>query len=120
MLGEAGGTSGLPAARFTLAWWSMDSCQKGQNVLKIRTPFSRLDLQCSELNVTMCVFFPSPTASMPMAVLNLGHIYPFQRGFFCKDNSIQYPYHDSTVTSTMLTVLGLGLPLSSVSKCTRR
>ncbi|EPQ12631.1 Lipid phosphate phosphohydrolase 1 [Myotis brandtii] len=48
-----------------------------------------------------------------MAALNLGHIYPFQRGFFCKDNSIQYPYHDSTVTSTMLTVLGLGLPISS-------
>ncbi|KAK1345407.1 hypothetical protein QTO34_014120 [Cnephaeus nilssonii] len=72
----------------------------------------------AELNVTMCVFFPSPTASMPMAVLNLGHIYPFQRGFFCKDNSIQYPYRDSTVTTTVLTVLGLGLPLSSVSKCT--
>ncbi|XP_019598721.1 phospholipid phosphatase 1 isoform X3 [Rhinolophus sinicus] len=53
-------------------------------------------------------------ASMPLAVLNLGQIYPYQRGFFCKDNSIQYPYHDSTVTSTVLTIVGLGLPISSM------
>ncbi|XP_073658224.1 phospholipid phosphatase 1 isoform X1 [Tursiops truncatus] len=53
-------------------------------------------------------------ASMPMAVLNLGQIYPFQRGFFCKDNSIQYPYHDSTVTTTVLNTVGLGLPISSM------
>ncbi|XP_070267846.1 phospholipid phosphatase 1 isoform X1 [Myotis yumanensis] len=69
---------------------------------KTRLPFVALDLLCVLL------------ASMPMAALNLGHIYPFQRGFFCKDNSIQYPYRDSTVTSTMLTVLGLGLPISSM------
>lgn len=64
----------------------------------------------------VCLFFPSPTASMPMTVLNLGQMYPFQRGFFCKDNSIQYPYHDSTITTTMLVVVGLGLPMLSVSK----
>ncbi|XP_054431321.1 phospholipid phosphatase 1 isoform X3 [Pteronotus mesoamericanus] len=51
---------------------------------------------------------------MPMAVLNLGQIYPFQRGFFCNDNSIQYPFHDSTVTSAILTVVGLGLPIFSM------
>ncbi|KAG8519818.1 Phospholipid phosphatase 1, partial [Galemys pyrenaicus] len=51
-----------------------------------------------------------------MAGLNLGHIYPFQRGFFCTDTSIQYPYKDSTITTTMLSVMGLGLPISSVSK----
>ncbi|XP_008571318.1 PREDICTED: lipid phosphate phosphohydrolase 1 [Galeopterus variegatus] len=53
-------------------------------------------------------------ASMPMAVLKLGQIYPFQRGFFCKDNSINYPYHDSTVTSTVLIIVGVGLPISSM------
>ncbi|KAM9693896.1 phospholipid phosphatase 1 isoform 3-T5 [Trichechus inunguis] len=51
---------------------------------------------------------------MPMAVLNLGQIYPFQRGIFCNDNSIKYPYHDSTVTSTVLTIVGVGLPISSM------
>ncbi|KAB0369630.1 hypothetical protein FD755_018623 [Muntiacus reevesi] len=53
-------------------------------------------------------------SSMPMAVLNLGQIDPFQRGFFCKDNSIQYPYHDGTITTTVLSTVGLGLPISSV------
>ncbi|KAL0628331.1 Phospholipid phosphatase 1 [Plecturocebus cupreus] len=54
--------------------------------------------------------------SMPMAVLKLGQINPFQRGFFCKDNSINYPYHDSTVTSTVLILVGVGLPISSVKR----
>ncbi|XP_073933593.1 phospholipid phosphatase 1 isoform X3 [Castor canadensis] len=53
-------------------------------------------------------------ASMPMAVLNLGQIYPFQRGFFCTDNSIKYSYHDSTVTTTILIILGVGLPIFSM------
>lgn len=57
---------------------------------------------------------------MPLAVLNLGQIYPFQRGFFCNDNSIQYPFHDGTITSTVLAVVGLGLPIFSVSKLLRR
>ncbi|KAM7148429.1 phospholipid phosphatase 1 isoform 1-T1 [Molossus nigricans] len=69
---------------------------------KARLPFVALDMLCVLL------------ASMPMTVLNLGQMYPFQRGFFCKDNSIQYPYHDSTITSTMLVVVGLGLPMLSM------
>ncbi|CAK6444088.1 unnamed protein product [Pipistrellus nathusii] len=67
---------------------------------KTRLPFVALDMLCVLL------------ASMPMAVLNLRYIYPFQRGFFCTDISIQYPYHDSTVSTTMLSVLGLGVPIS--------
>ncbi|KAG3266678.1 phospholipid phosphatase 1 isoform X5 [Ictidomys tridecemlineatus] len=51
---------------------------------------------------------------MPMTVLNWGQIYPFQRGFFCTDNSIKFPYHDSTVTSTVLIIVGVGLPISSM------
>ncbi|KAI2537494.1 PLPP1 isoform 6 [Pan troglodytes] len=69
---------------------------------KTRLPYVALDVLCVLL------------ASMPMAVLKLGQIYPFQRGFFCKDNSINYPYHDSTVTSTVLILVGVGLPISSL------
>ncbi|XP_048224472.1 phospholipid phosphatase 1 isoform X1 [Perognathus longimembris pacificus] len=69
---------------------------------KTRLPYVALDVTCVLL------------ASMPMAVLNLGQIYPFQRGFFCTDNSIKYPYHDGTVTTTMLIILGVGLPISSM------
>ncbi|KAG1700918.1 putative phosphatidate phosphatase [Nymphon striatum] len=31
---------------------------------------------------------------------------PFQRGFFCNDDSIKYPYHDSTITSLQLYFIG--------------
>ncbi|GAB5566878.1 phospholipid phosphatase 1 isoform X3 [Prionailurus iriomotensis] len=90
---------------------------------KTRLPYVALDVLCVfhvyhvkheflHLINQMMSFFGG-SASMPMAVLNLGQIYPFQRGFFCKDNSIQYPYHDSTVTSTVLNIVGLGLPISS-------
>ncbi|XP_053770825.1 phospholipid phosphatase 1 isoform X1 [Desmodus rotundus] len=69
---------------------------------RTRLPYVALDMLCVLL------------ASMPLAVLNLGQIYPFQRGFFCNDNSIQYPFHDGTITSTVLAVVGLGLPIFSM------
>ncbi|KAM5168144.1 phospholipid phosphatase 1 isoform 1-T1 [Callospermophilus lateralis] len=69
---------------------------------KTRLPYVALDVLCVLL------------ASMPMTVLNWGQIYPFQRGFFCTDNSIKFPYHDSTVTSTVLIIVGVGLPISSM------
>ncbi|XP_054367999.1 phospholipid phosphatase 1 isoform X1 [Mirounga angustirostris] len=88
---------------------------------KTRLPYVALDVLCVLLGTYVppargaCAREPgvrSP-ASMPMAVLSLSQINPFQRGFFCKDNSIQYPYHDSTITSTVLSIVGLGLPISS-------
>ncbi|XP_073953294.1 putative phosphatidate phosphatase [Choristoneura fumiferana] len=36
---------------------------------------------------------------------------PYQRGFFCDDDSLRHPYKDSTVTNIMLYVVGLGLPI---------
>ncbi|XP_055459478.1 phospholipid phosphatase 1 isoform X1 [Psammomys obesus] len=69
---------------------------------RTRLPYVALDVLCVLL------------ASMPMAVLNLGQIYPFQRGFFCSDDSVKHPYHDSTVSTVVLNVVGLGLPISSM------
>ena len=37
---------------------------------------------------------------------------PFHRGFFCDDESLMHPFHDSTVTSLML--YGIGFLLSIV------
>ncbi|XP_076163887.1 putative phosphatidate phosphatase isoform X2 [Ptiloglossa arizonensis] len=36
---------------------------------------------------------------------------PYKRGFFCNDESLNHPFHTSTVTSTMLYVIGLFLPI---------
>lgn len=36
---------------------------------------------------------------------------PYERGFFCDDESLKHPYKDSTVTNLMLYIIGLGLPV---------
>ncbi|KAK0170191.1 hypothetical protein PV328_010781 [Microctonus aethiopoides] len=40
------------------------------------------------------------------------HLYaePYHRGFFCNDESISHPFHDSTVTNIMLYIGGLFIP----------
>lgn len=44
---------------------------------------------------------------------------PYKRGFFCNDESLNHPFHTSTVTSTMLYVIGLFLPICGVSHLPR-
>jgi phosphatidate phosphatase len=40
---------------------------------------------------------------------------PYERGFFCDDESLIHPFHDSTVTSATLYSTGLLVPLISIS-----
>ncbi|XP_073685151.1 phospholipid phosphatase 1 isoform X1 [Garra rufa] len=65
-------------------------------------PFILLDIACLIL------------AGLPLAAFNLGKIKPYQRGFFCNDESITYPFHTSTVTSTVLYTVGFTLPICSM------
>ncbi|XP_061603874.1 phospholipid phosphatase 1 isoform X1 [Phyllopteryx taeniolatus] len=65
-----------------------------------RMPFVVLDVVCLVLG------------GLPLAAFNLGKISPYQRGFFCSDDSIKYPFHHSTVTSTVLYTVGFSLPIS--------
>ena len=37
---------------------------------------------------------------------------PYHRGFYCNDESISYPFKESTVTSTMLYIIGIVLPIT--------
>ncbi|XP_060091963.1 phospholipid phosphatase 1 isoform X1 [Heteronotia binoei] len=69
---------------------------------KTRLPYVVLDVICVML------------AGLPLGVLNLAKIKPYQRGFFCRDDSIKYPFHDSTVTSTVLYTVGFTLPICSI------
>ncbi|XP_055718465.1 phospholipid phosphatase 1-like isoform X1 [Salvelinus fontinalis] len=65
-------------------------------------PFILLDIACLIL------------AGLPLAALKLGQIKPYQRGFFCNDDSISYPFHSSTVTSNVLYGVGFTLPICSM------
>ncbi|XP_059059694.1 putative phosphatidate phosphatase [Achroia grisella] len=40
---------------------------------------------------------------------------PYERGFFCDDESLKHPYRDSTVTNIMLYIVGLGLPMIAMT-----
>ncbi|CAL8322435.1 unnamed protein product [Lota lota] len=51
---------------------------------------------------------------LPVAIFKLGKVRPYQRGFFCQDDSIHYPFHNSTITSTVLYTVGFTLPIVSM------
>ncbi|XP_041050763.1 phospholipid phosphatase 1 isoform X1 [Carcharodon carcharias] len=67
-----------------------------------RIPYVCLDIICIIL------------AGMPLGVLNLFKIKPFERGFFCDDETIKFPFKNSTITSTVLYTVGLSLPISAI------
>lgn len=36
---------------------------------------------------------------------------PYERGFFCDDESLMHPFHESTVTNWMLYIIGIAVPI---------
>ncbi|KAM9385020.1 phospholipid phosphatase 3 isoform 2-T2 [Pholidichthys leucotaenia] len=53
-------------------------------------------------------------AMLPTLVLHRTSIRPYQRGFYCSDSSLTYPYKSSTVPSSVLISVGLTLPAVSI------
>ncbi|XP_003200726.1 phospholipid phosphatase 3 isoform X2 [Danio rerio] len=51
---------------------------------------------------------------LPSMVLHKSTVQPYQRGFYCSDDSIRYAYKNSTVPSSVLTAVGLLLPIASI------
>lgn len=66
---------------------------------------------CVYLCVCVCVC----VAMLPSLVLHRASFRPYQRGLYCSDSSLKYPYKNSTVPSSVLTSVGLTLPAVSVS-----
>lgn len=52
--------------------------------------------------------------AIPLLIFQL-FVTPYKRGFYCDDESIRYPYRDSTVSRQMLIVVGLVIPVVLVS-----
>ncbi|XP_066301851.1 phospholipid phosphatase 1-like [Branchiostoma lanceolatum] len=69
------------------------------------------------LNMSKTVAVRAPRMAMgskgrillPVGILRFAGT-PTQRGFFCNDQTISYPFHESTVPEWMLIVLGAGIP----------
>ncbi|XP_062858233.1 phospholipid phosphatase 3 isoform X2 [Trichomycterus rosablanca] len=51
---------------------------------------------------------------LPSMVLHKSTVHPYQRSFFCSDDSIRYSYKSSTVPSSVLMAVGILLPLASI------
>ncbi|KAM9435041.1 phospholipid phosphatase 3 isoform 2-T2 [Clarias gariepinus] len=51
---------------------------------------------------------------LPSMVLHKSSIQPYQRGFYCTDDSIRYTFKSSTVPSRVLMAVGILLPLASI------
>ncbi|XP_050023738.2 putative phosphatidate phosphatase isoform X2 [Dermacentor andersoni] len=67
--------------------------------------------QSNNLALTVAVHFLCLCAvGVPILVLFLVG-KPFKRGFFCDDESLRYPFRDSTVTSPMLYSYGILIPI---------
>ncbi|KAM7148430.1 phospholipid phosphatase 1 isoform 2-T2 [Molossus nigricans] len=66
---------------------------------KARLPFVALDMLCVLL------------AGLPFAILSSRHA-PFQRGLFCSDESIKYPYKEDTIPYALLG--GIIIPFSII------
>lgn len=54
------------------------------------------------------------TVAVPILSLYLSG-KPFRRGFYCDDTSIRYPFRDSTISSKVLQLYSLGIPILTIA-----
>ncbi len=63
----------------------------------------------------LCSCVSNHTVLLVAVFLHKSPFPPYQRGFFCNDNSIRLTYKSSTVSNTVLTAVGVTVPVVSVS-----
>ncbi|XP_055778899.1 phospholipid phosphatase 3 isoform X2 [Salvelinus fontinalis] len=51
---------------------------------------------------------------LPSLVLHRSSVRPYQRGFYCSDVSLRYSYKNSTIPSSVLTAVGLIVPIVAI------
>uniref|UniRef100_A0A8C7GMA6 Phospholipid phosphatase 3 n=1 Tax=Oncorhynchus kisutch TaxID=8019 RepID=A0A8C7GMA6_ONCKI len=70
-----------------------------------------LDLFCLLLEKG---FSPQVTVMLPSLVLHRSSVRPYQRGFYCSDVSLRYSYKNSIIPSSVLTAVGLIVPIVAI------
>lgn len=66
-------------------------------------------------NVCVRACVRDPAVLLVAAFLHKSPFPPYRRGFFCHDDSIGLSYKGSTVSNTVLTAVGVTVPVVSVS-----
>ncbi|XP_053549593.1 phospholipid phosphatase 3 isoform X2 [Bombina bombina] len=69
---------------------------------------------CKRVMLILLDIFCLILVCLPIMVLNTSAFKPFQRGFFCNDESIRYEIKKSTVSVPLLLIFGLLLALVSI------
>ncbi|XP_028283001.1 phospholipid phosphatase 3-like isoform X1 [Parambassis ranga] len=64
--------------------------------------------------VSYLMYLSNHTVVLVAVFLHKSPFPPYQRGIFCSDNSIRLPYKDSTVSNTVLTAVGVTVPVVSI------
>lgn len=77
-------------------WWRGGKARKGYIYLCLRRCLSMWD----------CRLFIS---AIPLLIFH-EWVKPYRRGFYCDDESIRYPFRQSTISRQMLVVVGLIIP----------
>lgn len=58
----------------------------------------------------------SAVAGLPFLIIETSTIKPYQRGFYCDDESIKYPYKNGdTISDAVLCAAGILIAILSVS-----
>jgi phosphatidate phosphatase len=76
-----------------------------------------VDVQSIELSVVKFILDCVVFIAIGLGIVYIQYTIPHQRGFFCDDQSIRYPYKPDTVTTPMLFAIGYGIPLIFMVLC---
>ncbi|KAI3375216.1 hypothetical protein L3Q82_021722, partial [Scortum barcoo] len=74
----------------------------------------REEMELSDPLVCMYVYVSDHTVVLAAVFLHKSSFPPYRRGFFCNDNSIMLTYKSSTVSTTVLTAVGVTVPVVSI------
>lgn len=67
--------------------------------------------------LSFCCLPVSLVASLPFLIIETCTIQPYQRGFYCSDESIRYPLKDGdTISDAVLCGVGILVAIFSVSR----
>lgn len=88
-------------------------CDNDDDQLTFRNKKKMMNCWSWNFKIFVFVYFCSAVGLPILAFYLWGD--PYKRGFFCDDESLKHPFHDSTIRNWMLYIIGIVLPVGLVS-----
>jgi phosphatidate phosphatase len=103
---KKGGTANL-VSRPPTAFDRSSTCSQATIISKTMTSSTVQEISLSRFVVDLLVLL---SCAIPLLIFQLW-VTPHKSGFYCNDDSIRYPFRDSTVSSFQLIIFGCTLPI---------